>query len=347
MPLLARAAAASARWLQRQWWQPAPTLAMQLLRPLSWLLSGLARWRSRQAPRSLPVPVLVVGNLIVGGAGKTPTVMALLPVLRSAGWHPGVVSRGHGRKGDAPVAVEPGSAPADVGDEPLLIRRRAGVPVWVGRSRVDAARALCAAHPGVDLLVADDGLQHRALPRRVEVIVFDERGAGNGLRLPAGPLRERLPGRLAATQRVLYNADRPSTALPGALARRRPGPVLALADWQAGRADAAVPLSALRGRPLLAVAGIAAPERFFGMLEAEGLSLLRLPLPDHHDYRHLPWPDDTGDVVTTEKDAVKLPAASARGPAIWVVGLDFALPEPFIRDVLRLLGRPPTTASPR
>jgi tetraacyldisaccharide 4'-kinase len=327
--------------LQRHWWRPEPTLPMQLLRPLSWLLAGLARLL-RKAPQTVPVPVVVVGNLIVGGAGKTPTVLALVRVLQAAGWRPGVISRGHGRRGDGVQQVRSDSSAAEVGDEPLLIHRRSGVPVWVGRRRVAVARALCAAHPAVDVLVSDDGLQHRALPRQVELIVFDERGAGNGLRLPAGPLREALPLALSARQCLLYNAAAPTTPLPGALACRRLGPAVALADWRAGRtAHANQPLATLRGRPLLAVAGIAAPERFFSMLEAEGLTLRRLPLPDHHDYTTLPWPAGTADVVTTEKDAVKLVAQRSGDTRVWVVGLDFELPDSLTQDVLRRLGQPP------
>jgi tetraacyldisaccharide 4'-kinase len=329
--------------LQRHWWRPAPTLLMQALRPMSALASGLAAL-TRRAPQRAPVPVVVVGNLIVGGAGKTPTVVALVQALQQAGWHPGVISRGHGRRGEAARAVAPDSAATEVGDEPLLIRRRTGVPVWVGRRRVAAARALCAAHAEVDVLVSDDGLQHHALARDVEIVVFDERGVGNGLRLPAGPLREALPlSAWPAGRLVLYNAPRPSTPLPGMLVERRLGAALPLADWHAGRAAAAVPLEQLRGRRLVAAAGIAAPERFFSMLEARGLQLQRLPLPDHHAFTTLPWPEGTAEVVVTEKDAVKLAPAALGGTRVWVVGLDFALPLPFIQDVLRRLGAPRST----
>jgi len=328
--------------LARHWWRPQPTPLMQLLRPLSWLYAWLAAL-ARRRPETAPVPVVVVGNLIAGGAGKTPTVIALVQALQAAGWRPGVVSRGHGRRPRDMRdvrAVESNSDAGDVGDEPLLIRRRTGVPVWVGRERIAAARALCGAEPAVDVLVSDDGLQHHALARDVEVVVFDERGVGNGLLLPAGPLREPLPQRLDERRRVLYNAAAPSTPLPGAVAGRRLTGALPLADWLAGRPQAAVALATLRGRPLLAVAGIAAPERFFSMLEAAGLTLRRQPMADHHAYTTLPWPADTPDVVTTEKDAVKLSLAVMGRTRIWVVGLDFTLPSPFTQDVLRLLGQP-------
>ncbi len=340
-PLRARLEA----WLQRHWWRSTVSLPMQLLRPLSWLLRALLALRAaaRGVPATLPVPVVVVGNLIVGGAGKTPTVLAVVQALRAAGWQPGIISRGHGRSADGVHAVQPDSAAAAVGDEPVLLRRRAGVPVWVGRRRVAAARALLAAEPAVNVIVSDDGLQHHALPRAIELIVFDERGAGNGLLLPAGPLREPLPAVLGRRQLLLYNAPRPSTALPGALARRRLGSAVPLADWHAGLAAGATTLQALRGRALQAAAGIAAPQRFFAMLEAAGLQLQPPPLalPDHHDFARLPWPAGTPDVVVTEKDAIKLQPSRVGSTRVWVVGLDFALPDELLQPLLRHLGPPP------
>lgn len=327
--------------LARHWWRRGLTLLTALLLPLSWLYAALARRAARVAPRRAPRPVVVVGNLVAGGAGKTPTVIALVQALRAAGRRPGVVSRGHGRRGDGVREVRPGSAAAEVGDEPLLIRRRADVPVFVGRDRVAAAAALCAAHPEVDLLVADDGLQHHALARDVEIVVFDERGVGNGRLLPAGPLREPMPAAWPAARLVVYNAPAPSTAVHGTLAVRRLGSAVPLADWQAGRADGAVPLASLQGRPLLAAAGIASPERFFSMLEGAGLTITRQALPDHHRYATLPWPAGTADVVVTEKDAVKLDAAACGATRVWVVGLDFVLPAAFVAQVLRRLDPAP------
>lgn len=320
--------------LQRHWWQPRRTWLAQLLRPLSWLYRGLAARAARRPARPSPVPVIVVGNLVAGGAGKTPTVIALVQALRDAGRTPGVISRGHGRSADGVRAVGAFDTAAQSGDEPTLIRRRTGVPVWVGRDRPAAAHALCAAHPDVDVLVSDDGLQHAPLARAAELVVFDERGTGNGLLLPAGPLREPMPSAWPARRRVLYNAPRPSTPVPGALAERRLGAALDLAHWHANRRSEAVPLAALRGRPLVAAAGIAAPERFFSMLEAEGLTIERLPLPDHHDFATLPWPPATPDVVVTEKDAVKLDPHAMGQTRVWVVGLDFVLPSALVADLL-------------
>lgn len=341
----------AAGWLTRRWWQPEPGLAARLLQPLSVLYRVLfERVRRRTVPQRAPVPVLVVGNVVVGGAGKTPTVIAVVAALRALGHRPGVVSRGHGRRDDAAAAVLPQSTPHEVGDEPLLIARRAVVPVWVGRDRVAAARALCAAHPDVDVVVADDGLQHHALARDAELLVFDERGAGNGLLLPAGPLREPLPRALKASQRLLYSAGVRSTALPGALAERRLAEAWPLAAWHAGNARSAVALATLRGQPLLAVAGIAAPEKFFAMLEAAGLTIGRLPLPDHHGYATLPWPAATTTVITTEKDAVKLAPARCGATRVWVVPLDSGLPAALAGELEALLfpkAAPGTAGRPR
>ena len=292
------------------------------------------------------MPVVVVGNLIVGGAGKTPTTLAVLHLLRAFGWQPGVISRGHGRRGQAVLEVDRHCDASDCGDEPLLIHLRTSAPVVVGRDRVAAARALCKAHPEVNILVADDGLQHHRLARDLQVIVFDERGAGNGLLLPAGPLREPLPQNVPGNTLVLYNAARVTTPLPGWLARRRQSGAVALAAWWRGERPAADSWQALQDRPLLAAAGMAAPERFFEMLRDQGLQLsLTRPLPDHHAFDTLPWRDDTPDVVITEKDAVKLrPERLAQGGAatrVWVVPLDLEPDVAFAAALKRHFPHPP------
>jgi len=333
--------------LQRQWWNNPPTWRAQALRPLAGLYAQLARLhRWRQRPQALDMPVVVIGNLIVGGAGKTPTTIAVVRLLRAFGWHPGVVSRGHGRRSDAILAVSRDSRAIDCGDEPLLIRLRTGMPVMVGADRVATARALCAAHPQVDIIVADDGLQHHRLARDLEIIVFDERGAGNGLLLPAGPLREALPGRIPARTLVLYNAQRVTTHLPGWLASRRLRGLMPLADWWQGQAADPAHWRALRDAPVLAVAGVAAPERFFAMLREQGLTQLQtLALPDHHAFDDLPWPASTADVIVTEKDAVKLrPGALPErigATRIWVAPLDFEPEVAFAAALKRFYPNPP------
>jgi tetraacyldisaccharide 4'-kinase len=329
--------------LQRAWWAPQPTPLAMVLRPLSLLYRMLAALdRALTRPRQLGLPVLVVGNLVVGGAGKTPTVIALVQQLRSAGWTPGVVSRGYGRRQNDVAEVHADSLPADVGDEPLLIRLRTGAPVFVGSDRVAAARALRLAHPAVNIVLSDDGLQHRRLARDLEIVVFDERGAGNGLLLPAGPLREPLPAALSARTLLLYNADAPSVALPGWTAARELRGVLAFGDWARGAASAAGSWSALRGRRLVAAAGVAAPERFFAALRAQGLDIDPLPLPDHHAFDTLPWPPGTPDVVVTEKDAVKLRRAALGATRLWVAPLDLVPEAGFMAAVQRHFPPPAT-----
>jgi tetraacyldisaccharide 4'-kinase len=332
-------------WLQRQWLVPDP-LAGLLLRPLSWLygtLAALDRWTftsGLRAVRQAPRPLIVVGNLVAGGAGKTPAVMALVTQLQALGRRPGVVSRGHGRSADGVHVVRRDDPADESGDEPLLIHLRTGAPVAVGRDRAAAASALCQAHPEVDLLIADDGLQHHALARDVQVLVFDDRGAGNGRLLPAGPLRQRLPATLPAATHVLYTHGRESTALPGAIGHRRLAGLTLLAPWWAGAGPEPGAAAALSGRPVWAAAGLARPEPFFAMLEALGLALHRLPLPDHDRFDRLPWPADADDVIVTEKDAVKLPPDCAGSTRVWVATLDFDVPIEFTRQLLRHLPAP-------
>ena len=335
--------------LARVWWRAESGPAAWALWPLSLLYRAVTALRRLAyalgwlKTQRAPVPLLVVGNLVAGGAGKTPTVFALVQALRQAGWTPGIISRGHGRRGDGVAAVRADSPATEVGDEPLLLHLRTRAPVWVARRRIDAARGLCAAHTEVDVLVADDGLQHLALARDVQVIVFDERGLGNGFPLPAGPLRQPVPQHVPVNSHVLYNAAQPSTHWPGAIGQRRLAGAVLLQDWWRGAPATLAALQALRGRPLLAAAGMAVPERFFTMLRNAGLQFSALPLPDHHAFEQLPWPADTPDVLVTEKDAVKLPREAVGLTRIWVVALDFRLPEDFstaVLDNLRLVHRP-------
>ncbi|MDQ6685694.1 MAG: tetraacyldisaccharide 4'-kinase [Pseudomonadota bacterium] len=320
------------------------------LLPLSWLYGAIGGVRRRLYrcgvfdSTRLPVPVIVVGNVVAGGAGKTPLVLAVVELLRRHGERPGVVSRGYGRSEEAVVAVEVDAKAAAVGDEPLLLRRRGGVPVFVGARRVDAARALLLAHPEVSVIVADDGLQHLALQRDVEIVVFDERGLGNGRLLPAGPLREPM---VAGSGRrlVVYNADRPTTPWPGFVSKRRLGSLTDLEAWWSGALASLEPLTALRDRPVLAVAGIARPERFFALLRDAGLAARTEALPDHASFATLPWAGSDEDVIVTEKDAVKLLPGRSLGARVWVAALDFA-PEPaFEAALLKALAgaRPPAS----
>jgi tetraacyldisaccharide 4'-kinase len=334
-------------WVQRlqQAWLSRGVLACALL-PLSLLYGaltllrrGLYRvgWLRRH---SVEAPVIVVGNLVAGGAGKTPTVIAIVAALRRHGFTPGIVSRGYGAQVEGLVDVTDDLSAARCGDEPLLIHLRSGAPVVVGRDRVAAALHLLRRHPTTDVVVSDDGLQHLALVRDVQVLVFDERGAGNGWLLPAGPLREPMPSEVPARSLVLYNAAARSTPLPGALARRSLAGAVPLLDWWQGKPADAATLESLRGRPLLAAAGLAQPQRFFEMLRERGLTITALPLPDHHDYARVPWPPHAADVIVTEKDAIKLRAAHIGATRVWVAPLDFGLDAAFEAALIALLPPP-------
>jgi tetraacyldisaccharide 4'-kinase len=249
----------------------------------------------------VPALVIVVGNVVAGGAGKTPVTISLVKHLQAQGFKVGVVSRGHGRQTRDTRAVSPNSLPLDVGDEPLLIHQATGVPVWVGRARADAALGLLRAHPQVQILLCDDGLQHLALARDLEICVMDERGVGNGWLLPAGPLRETWPRPVDA---VLHTGPEVSKLHAGAYHAQRQ-----LADHALTVGGQRIPLQNLvsgNGRPLHAVAGLASPETFFKMLRQSGLQLASTTaLPDHHHYQDWPaQPEKTW--LCTEKDAAKL-----------------------------------------
>ena len=246
------------------------------------------------------LPVIVVGNVIAGGAGKTPVVMAVVRHLQAQGWHPGVVSRGYGRSTHDCRAVLPDSLASEVGDEPALIARACAVPVVVAAQRTEAARLLRAHYPDTNVIVCDDGLQHWALARDIEICVFNRQGIGNGFLLPAGPLREPWP---RAVDMVLHDGAAPPGSNAPSFALQRQ-----LADC-AVRADGSlVPLASLRTTPLQAVAAIARPQDFFAMLQAQGLTLAEtIALPDHFDFDSWQRPIDKGySLICTEKDATKL-----------------------------------------
>ena len=246
------------------------------------------------------VPVIVVGNVVAGGSGKTPVVIALVRHLQARGLRVGVISRGYGRRSKDCLEVLDSKPISDVGDEPALIKRATTAPVFVAQRRLDAARSLLARHPQTEVIVCDDGLQHLGLHRDLEICVFDERGIGNGWLLPAGPLREHWP---RPADLVLHTGAQP--AFSGFTAQRTLAPHALQAD------DSRIALDRLTdetAKPLMAVAAIAKPEDFFAMLRARGLKLEQtVALPDHHDYSD--WPNRAFEgytLISTEKDAVKL-----------------------------------------
>ncbi len=306
-------------------WRGWSTLTLLLL-PLSalfCLLSAIRRifYRIGLLPVvRLDVPVIVVGNITVGGTGKTPMVVWLAEKLREWGFKPGIVTRGYGGKAlQWPCEVTPGSLAKEVGDEALLLRRRTGCPVFAGPDRPQAAQQLLAAHQ-CDLIISDDGMQHYAMARDLEIAVIDgKRRFGNGLCLPAGPMRETRQ-RLAATDLVIVNgAAKPQEyhmqlKLTEALVLNGGGESRGLSTFAAERVHA--------------IAGIGHPERFFDMLQEQGLDIERHPFPDHHafsadDLR----PFSAHTVLMTEKDAVKCEQFAQPGhwyvPAVAVVGEDF------------------------
>ncbi|HTJ95642.1 MAG TPA: tetraacyldisaccharide 4'-kinase [Pararobbsia sp.] len=322
-------------------WQKRGGLAW-LLWPLSLVFGAIAALRRasfalglRKVER-MDVPIVVVGNVTVGGTGKTPTVIALALALRKAGLTPGIVSRGYGARVEAPVEVRDDSRAGDVGDEPLLIRRRSAAPVVVHPDRVRAVRALRAAHPEVDVVISDDGLQHYRLGRDAEIVVFDHRLGGNGFLLPAGPLREPLSRRRDATL-VNNPYDRALPAWPDTFALTlTPGDA-----WNVANPALRRPLSQFAHSRVLASAGIGAPERFFATLRAQGISPSTRALPDHYRFDSNPFGDDDVDaVLITEKDAVKCTAW--RDDRLWAVPVEAVLDPRLIALVVeKLRGRTP------
>lgn len=305
------------------------------LRRLLFRIRLLPSWRA-------PVPVVVVGNITAGGTGKTPLVIALVEALRRRGWTPGVVARGYGRvprREQDPlgvVRVYPELAtPEHFGDEPVLIARRAHVPVFVSPDRPAAARSLLEVHADVDVLVSDDGLQHYALARDVEIAVVDaERLYGNGLMLPSGPLREPV-SRLRSVDAIVLNTT--GLAAGATIADRAPGPpryAMRLGNERfvsLRGGDERLPdefASAVRGRSVAAVAGIGHPQRFFGHLERLGIHARRHAFADHHAFQAADLKLPGAEVIVmTEKDAVKCAAfADAR---IWFLRVDAILPIDF------------------
>lgn len=335
-------------WTRRGW------LAC-LLWPLSLLFGALAllrralyRFGWKQSER-LPVPVVVVGNIFVGGTGKTPLAIWLVQALRQAGYRPGVISRGYGASADGVVEVTSTSQASMVGDEPLLIAERTACPVMVGRARVAAGRALLAMHPDVDVIVSDDGLQHYAMARDVEIVLSDLRGNGNGWLLPAGPLRE------PASRRRDFSVCNVGSSGSVAAAQPLPGTVaMQLVTGQAEQLQDRARRQSLESlaaqatsdsAAIVAAAGIGNPERFFATLRHAGLLFTPLALPDHYDFADNPFAAlSAGLILVTEKDAVKCRAIEAikNDPRIWVVPVTARIDGALAEQIVEKLRERPT-----
>jgi len=328
------------RWLTRSprlWGLLVPALLFVCLAALRRGLYRLGLLRSTR----LPVPVVVVGNITAGGAGKTPVVLFLAQQLAALGRRPGIVSRGYGGAGVV-AEVRADSDPRQVGDEPLLLKRRSACPVFIGRHRADAAQALLAAHPDCDLILCDDGLQHLALARDVEIAVLDRRGLMNGWPLPAGPLREPA-NRLRTVDAVVLNGldQSPATTSP-TFRMALEGSRFYRLDRPEESCDAATLVAQIAaGARFHALAGIGEPRRFFDHLSGLGLRVEAHAFPDHHAYRA----EDlalTGDaLLTTEKDAVKFAALAPRLP-VWVLPVEARIAPDLARFVLEKLDGSPS-----
>lgn len=335
--------------LQKSWYRTDGKDALSwALLDASWFYRGLVALRKKMYASGvlhstrLPVPVIVVGNVIAGGSGKTPIVIELAKWLNRIGFSVGIVSRGYGRQGSAVLEVTANTPISASGDEPALIRSAQSAPVFVGSDRAEAAQALLAAYPQTQVILSDDGLQHLALQRDIEICVFDERGVGNGRLLPAGPLREPWPRAFPnarepwprAVDFILHRGGFESAASPSFALQRQ------LADHALAFDGSRIALTELQQPDQIALAGIAEPEAFFSMLRERGVALQEtLALPDHNDFDSVPRGIHEGQtLICTEKDAVKLwKMPLAQKCRILAVPLVVTLPEGFYSALLEKL----------
>ena len=326
-----------AQWLEQQWYRWTPWHVLLLpLAALFGILSALRRSLYRHGllrVRKLPVPVVIVGNIGVGGTGKTPLVIALARQLQQQGFRPGIISRGYGGRSRLPRAVTSQSEPAEMGDEPVLLAIKSGCPVWVGPDRVAVGEALLATHPEVNVLISDDGLQHYRLARDVEIVVVDAaRWFGNGQLLPAGPLRE--PAwRLQTVDAVVINGW-----APGAPLKRREYTMQLAGDllYNLRNPELKARPEVFAGQTVHAVAGIGHPQRFFKQLQKLGMKVRPHAFPDHHAYapQDLDFPESDA-IAMTEKDAVK--CVDFVGDNAWVLPVEAKLDANFVPAIIELI----------
>lgn len=327
-----------AAWLQKRWYQTRP--APCWLRPLSALFTLIAKYRRNKYSRlawQAPVPIIVIGNIAVGGTGKTPLVVTLLHELKAAGFSPAVISRGYGGSERGPLVLD-NHTPADVGDEPVLIAARTGCPVAIGSQRCDVIKTLLEAHPAVNVILSDDGLQHYKMARDVECVVMDgARGLGNQSCLPAGPLRE-TPARLTEVAHIVVNGelryDLPQSLDLSAVAITKMNLSARYAiNLKTGERR---PLADFAARQVHAVAGIGNPQRFFDTLSRFSINAECHSFSDHHPYslEDLAFGDEH-PVLMTEKDAVKCNAFTQA--YWWYVPVDAVLEGPLVQQLIEAL----------
>jgi tetraacyldisaccharide 4'-kinase len=307
------------------------------LTPFAVAFSGIAttrRWMYSHflKPRTLPVPVIVVGNITVGGTGKTPFVIWLAKALQAKGYRPGIVTRGYkgSRSKHRPILVTSHVQAKAVGDEALVLAQQTGCPVMAGRDRTQAVLALYRRDPKINVIISDDGLQHYRMARQIEIVMMDAVSRwGNGFCLPAGPLREK-PCRLDSVDLVIANhgeaeeANWQMTTAPSVYV------------YNVNRPSEKRLLSSFKDHTIHAFAGIGVPERFFGSLEQQGLNIIRHPFPDHTIYQKKDFNIAKGDTIfMTQKDAVKCHTIAPT--SAWYVVLEATLPDACLTEILRRL----------
>lgn len=332
-------------WYNKRWWG-------WLLLPISWLyqlLSAVYRYQQKKRMTSIAVPVVVVGNISVGGTGKTPVIIALVKALQERGIAVGVISRGYGSQAPYyPYNVSTTDTASVAGDEPLLIAKAANCPVVIAKNRVAGANYLLQQHPTLALILSDDGLQHHPLGRDMEIVVVDgERGLGNHFCLPAGPLREPA-SRLGSVDWVLLNQPSPTHFVPET--NTLLNITLEAKAWRQVRTQALYPITPYpwlhnaTEKPtanIKAVAGIGHPQRFFNTLGGLGVSCDTYAFDDHHQFNQedfSPWLNSV--VLMTEKDAVKCQAIDHQ--QLWSLVVEMSVPEKLLTSIIQLVQSTPS-----
>lgn len=332
-------------WLEARWYRLSPLhLVLWPLSLVFGVLAALRRFLYRSkllGSTRLPVPVVIVGNINVGGTGKTPCVIWLAAWLAARGRKPGIISRGYGGRALEPQHVTAESDPAQAGDEAVLLARRCACPVWIGSSRARAGLALLAANPHCDVLISDDGLQHYALQRDVELVVFDgERGCGNGMLLPAGPLREPV-ARLESVDALIINGGTvfPHDMLPSHVpAFDMQLEATTFYALQPPHREVGAAHFAHAG--VRAVAAIGNPQKFFNLLHEIGIAFTPQAFPDHHPYTAADCAFSDGTtVIMTEKDAVKCERLAGAHASWWALKIDATIDPALGELVLQKIGK--------